>query len=58
MAKNFAVMKRIKANKSLTEQNKAIKLEPLVAEISLGKNKILDMLMRKNNMIQWYEKLP
>ena len=51
MAKNFAVMKRIKANKSLTEQNKAIKLEPLVAEISLGKNKILDMLMRKNNMI-------
>ena len=58
MARNFTIMRRIKADRFATGQNKEAKLAPLVQEITTAKDKIIEMLMRKNNMIQWYDKLP
>jgi hypothetical protein len=58
MTKNFGIMRRIKADRFATGQNKEAKLAPIVAEITGAKERILDMLLRKNAMISWYDKLP
>jgi len=54
----FSVMKKIKNQKSVTAKAKEAKLEPLLEGIKFTKAKMLDLLMRKNQKIEWYDKLP
>jgi len=44
----FAEMKKIKNKKLITAKAKEVKMEPLVEMIKEGKQKILQLLMRKN----------
>lgn len=58
MNDNFNLMKKIKNKKGTTEKAKEAKLEPIIEALKEGKMFILDMLMRKNQKINWYDKLP
>ena len=55
----FKIMQSIhkKASK-LTGKAKEAKLEPILEGIALCKAKLMDLLIRKNQKIEWYDKLP
>ena len=58
MMSYFAMKKKILNSKYTAAKSKEAKLEPLKEGIKEAKAKILELLMRKNAKIRWYDKLP
>jgi uncharacterized protein YdcH (DUF465 family) len=58
MNTDFNTMRAIKKQKYTTDKIKQTKCAPLIENITMNKEKILNWLMIKNQKINWFNKLP